>query len=401
MSILHMALEANLPFISTNTDDVLYVDKIINYWAGGKSVIGLSDEDLESVLSMGEVFYTSNPSYLTQAGYRILRNAKKSLIFLNLDDTCNLTYEIGTLVAPNELKIEIFKKANPDADLESLLPTVGGLTLKDIFELCKISQSVHNTLTEKSLLKSRMSYMRGSTKGIEQVNTEYDFYKVPSELKNWGDKHLPLFIKPVHERLTPRGVLLGGIAGTGKTMAAKYIANELNVPLYRLDIGSVKGKYVGESEQNLNHALQQLEEASPCVVLIDEVEKTFNKGTTYDGGVTTGIMGSILWWLQEHKLPIFTVMTTNNVDAIPPELFREGRINTKLQMRGLRGDDAIGEFIAEVIASMRAELPTISTEQWEIVTTEALKASTVNKTAEISQASIREKVQTQIINVLG
>jgi SpoVK/Ycf46/Vps4 family AAA+-type ATPase len=158
-------------------------------------------------------------------------------------------------------------------------------------------------------------------------------------------KEKQFFLHSRDERLVPRGLLFDGPPGTGKTMAAKYLAYELAVPLYRLDVSGVKGKYVGESESSFSEALRRIESSAPCVVLLDEVEKLFAGNDT--SGVTQGILASLLWWLQEHGSRVLTVMTTNKVSTVPAELYRPGRIDEVYKFSLLESTEAqkLAKFI--------------------------------------------------------
>ncbi|MCB1658519.1 MAG: AAA family ATPase [Pseudomonadales bacterium] len=127
----------------------------------------------------------------------------------------------------------------------------------------------------------------------------------------------------------PKGVLLAGMPGCGKSMSAKAAASLFNVPLFRLDIGSLMGKYVGQSEANMKTALQIAEKASPCVLWIDELEKAFS-GVNGAGGsteITTRLFGYFLTWMQEKPGPVFVIATANDITTIPPELLRRGRFD--------------------------------------------------------------------------
>lgn len=142
--------------------------------------------------------------------------------------------------------------------------------------------------------------------------------------------------------------LLDDFTVTHNTQGAKHMANRLQIPLYILDLGTTMAKYVGESEGNLTKNLQQIDQEEPCVMLIDEVEKVFK--TSDDNGVTARLLSKLLWWLQEHSSRVLTVMTTNDVDAIPPELYREGRIDKVITFSGLNYDDGC-LFIKSLIKS--------------------------------------------------
>ena len=172
------------------------------------------------------------------------------------------------------------------------------------------------------------------------LSTDFLFYQPTLTIQGWletSGRFLTEFDVPL---LTPRGLLFTGPPGTGKTMAAKYLARELGLPLYHLDIASLMEKYVGESESNLRIALNQAEQSAPCVMLIDEVEKLFHGGSD-DSGVTSRMLSSILWWLQEHKAKVLTVMTTNKEEDIPPELYRAGRIDSEVNFTKLDGPAAL------------------------------------------------------------
>lgn len=127
----------------------------------------------------------------------------------------------------------------------------------------------------------------------------------------------------------PKGVLIAGLPGCGKSLSAKAAASLFEVPLLRLDMGRVMGKYVGESEGNLRKAIALAEAISPCVLWIDELEKAF-AGIGGNGGgveVTTRLFGNVLTWLQEKESPVFVVATANDITKMPPELMRKGRFD--------------------------------------------------------------------------
>ena len=127
----------------------------------------------------------------------------------------------------------------------------------------------------------------------------------------------------------PKGVLLVGVPGCGKSLTAKCVAAAWMMPLLRLDMGGLKSKFVGESEQNLRKALQVAETVAPCVLWLDEIEKALagSTGQQGDGGVSSDALGTILSWLQEKNGSVFVVATANQVESLPPELLRKGRFD--------------------------------------------------------------------------
>jgi hypothetical protein len=127
----------------------------------------------------------------------------------------------------------------------------------------------------------------------------------------------------------PRGALLVGVPGCGKSLTAKAIATAWGVPLLRLDLGSLKSKFVGESEGNLRKALRVIEAIGRCVVWLDEIEKALAGATqgAADGGVSSDALGSILSWMQERSGEAFVIATANDATSLPPELLRKGRFD--------------------------------------------------------------------------
>jgi len=124
----------------------------------------------------------------------------------------------------------------------------------------------------------------------------------------------------------PRGMLLLGVQGCGKSMAAKAAAGAWSVPLLRLDFGSLYNKYHGETERNLREALATAETLSPCVLWLDEIEKGVATDSS-DSGTSQRVLGTLLTWMAEHDGRVFLVATANNVENLPPELIRKGRFD--------------------------------------------------------------------------
>jgi SpoVK/Ycf46/Vps4 family AAA+-type ATPase len=132
-----------------------------------------------------------------------------------------------------------------------------------------------------------------------------------------------------HGLQAPRGVLLLGVQGAGKSLAAKAIATAWGRPILRLDAGALYDRYVGESEARLREALRQAEAMAPVVLWIDEIEKAFASAasTSSDGGLSRRMFGCLLTWMQEHRAPVFLAATANDIEALPPELLRKGRFD--------------------------------------------------------------------------
>ena len=139
-------------------------------------------------------------------------------------------------------------------------------------------------------------------------------------------------------------------------MGAKHIAKSLELPLYLLNLGALSSKYFSESEKHMVRCLQQAENSAPCVLLIDEAEKLF--AHTEDSGTSARLLAHLLWWLQEHNGKVLTIMTTNDESIIPPELWREGRIDKKLEFLPLGAGK--GRAFISGLAAATAHLHTLS-----------------------------------------
>ncbi|HZM81467.1 MAG TPA: AAA family ATPase [Candidatus Limnocylindrales bacterium] len=125
----------------------------------------------------------------------------------------------------------------------------------------------------------------------------------------------------------PKGVALIGIPGTGKSLTAKMVGGLWRLPLLRLDVGALFGSLVGESEERVRRALDLAETVAPCVLWIDELEKSLASGGSGDGGTSQRVFGTILTWMQEKTKPVFVVATANDVCSLPPEMLRRGRFD--------------------------------------------------------------------------
>lgn len=179
-------------------------------------------------------------------------------------------------------------------------------------------------------------------------------------LKGWLKKRGRGFDKEAREfgLDTPRGVLLLGIPGTGKSLTAKAIAATWRFPLLKLDMGKVYGGIVGQSESNMRNALQMAEAMAPCVLWLDEIEKGMSgmesSGST-DGGTSSRVMGTFLTWLQEKTRAVFVVATANRIGQLPPELLRKGRMD-EIFFVDLPSDNARREILGIHLAKKKRKV---------------------------------------------
>lgn len=174
---------------------------------------------------------------------------------------------------------------------------------------------------------------RNSLLRYEYENARFDDVAGARRIKRWVSQRRAAFVNDVaagdgYVLEPPKGILLLGVQGCGKSMIAKAVATELGVPLVRLDFGSLYNKYQGETERNLREALGAAEQLEPCVVWIDEIEKGLaSDGGDLDGGVSRRVLGYLLTWMAERKSRVFLIATANDIEALPPELLRKGRFD--------------------------------------------------------------------------
>jgi len=146
------------------------------------------------------------------------------------------------------------------------------------------------------------------------------------QLKSWLALRKSVFQARGHGLDVPKGILLLGVQGCGKSLAAKAVAGAWGAPLLRLDFGTLYNKFYGETERNLRDSLRQAEAMAPCILWIDEIEKGVSTDSS-DSGVSRRLLGTLLTWMAENRARVFIVATANDIEAMPPELLRKGRLD--------------------------------------------------------------------------
>jgi len=266
-----------------------------------------------------------------------------------------LVFDAGVLPTPPDLLNDWLADFDlPIQEHNAVKRALTGLSLKACGEIVALAKT-RGALNARNVREMR-TMVYGVTPGLASVDTLLDFYDPPDELANWLKINAKHFTAVTKYQLVPRGLLFDGPPGTGKTAAAKHVANELQLPLYRLDIVGTLGRWVGESEKQVARVLNMAERESPCVILLDEVEKLFTESS--DTGVTQRILSQLLWWLAEHRSRVFTIMTTNDRTKIVPELYRPGRIDKVIRVH-LLGNLAARQFGAKVFKAVVQKSPSL------------------------------------------
>jgi ATP-dependent 26S proteasome regulatory subunit len=259
---------------------------------------------------------------------------------------------------PDELEkfVTVVNIPLPDrSDLKKLLTRVAGeMAINDDLEKYFIDSALGMTDMEADLAFRLAKEKVGlnSIDASEIISKEkqqiikksgiLDYYEVPKEdslnskigglenLKKWLVERKVAFQRKAKEfgLQDPKGILLVGVPGCGKSLTAKCVAAEWKQPLLKLDIGKVFQAEVGASENNIRQAIATAEAVAPCVLWIDEIEKGLSTGGgEKDGGTNSRVFSTILTWMQEKTKPVFVVATANNIQSLPPELLRKGRFD--------------------------------------------------------------------------
>jgi len=220
-------------------------------------------------------------------------------------------------------------------ELEILVQTLRGLTTEEAARVVAGAIHADNVLDSSDLPRvvDAKRNLLGTTGCLESIAADVS----PDEIGGLGNLKRWLNLRhggfTTHARQfgldPPRGILLLGVQGCGKSLCAKVVASAWRMPLLRMDPGVLYQKFIGESEARLREALRQAESMAPVVLWIDEIEKAFASASSdsADGGLSQRMFGTLLSWMQDHRHPIFLIATANNLAQLPPELMRKGRFD--------------------------------------------------------------------------
>ncbi|MBA1146731.1 AAA family ATPase [Ectothiorhodospiraceae bacterium WFHF3C12] len=232
--------------------------------------------------------------------------------------------------------------------LDKLITNLAGLSRADAERLAKGAIQDDGAITEDDLpqvMEAKYELLdRTGALSFEYETARFSDVGGLNRLKQWLRRRREVFLAPDPALEPPKGILLVGVQGAGKSLAAKAVAGLWQLPLLRLDVGTLYNKYFGESERNLREAIQTAELMAPCVLWIDEIEKAMAEGEN-DGGVSRRMLGTLLTWMAEKRKPVFLVATANAIERLPPELIRKGRMD-EIFFVDLPSADVRGEIFA-------------------------------------------------------
>lgn len=250
-----------------------------------------------------------------------------TVLSFQLPTEAEINQELNRLI--DSLNLEISSQL-----LENLTRACQGLSLERIRRVLSKIIVTYKKIDDKSisLLLSEKKQIIRQTEILEYWSTEDNIEKIGGvdNLKQWLKKRKTAFsVQASNYGLPmPRGLLLVGIQGTGKSLTAKAIATEWQLPLLKLDVGKLFGGIVGESESRLRQMIQVAETLSPCILWIDEIDKAFSSNESQgDSGTSNRVLATFISWLSEKTKPVFVVATANNVELLPLEIIRKGRFD--------------------------------------------------------------------------
>lgn len=221
-----------------------------------------------------------------------------------------------------------------DKDKDMLMPSLKGLSAFEIDRMLDMAMSSNGSLSaeDREMILRQKKQMVKNSGVLELIDTPERIEKIGglTALKDYLKRKSTIYhrLPEAYNRHVsiPKGVFIVGMPGCGKSLCAKAAASLFEVPLLKLDMGSMMGKYVGQSEENLRKAIKIAEAASPCIIWIDEIEKAFS-GVGGHNDILTRMFGYFLSWMQEKTRPVYVVATANNAENLPPELKRKGRFD--------------------------------------------------------------------------
>lgn len=279
------------------------------------------------------------------------------------------------------------------AVLPALLRNLTGLSISEARRLTRRALHDDGALTHNDLdkvIRKKVELLgRSGVLSFEPDTARFADVGGLTNLKDWLKKRRVAFLgaQANPELPAPKGILLLGVQGCGKSLAAKAVAGMWKIPLLRLDFGSVYNKYHGETERNIRESLQAADALSPCVLWLDELEKGIASGND-DSGTSRRVLGTLLTWMAERPEGVFMVATANDIAALPPELIRKGRLDETFFV------DLPNEQIREDIFSIHLKKRRLDPQDFDL---EALAISSHG----FSGAEIEQAVVAGLYSALG
>ncbi len=323
--------EQTLAFIQKNAQNDIFVFKDMGAYCRD-SVVNRMLRDLMDVCQ------NSKSTFILVDAFPLPDEIKRFTVLYELG--WPTTDELSAVIKQtfNRIKLESQEQITAKLtkrEMEQLVLTMRGLSCNEVERVISSAILQDNDLNANDLphvIEAKRTLL-GSTGCLESIAVDVKPEQVGGlhKLKDWLKQRRGGFSRKAQEYgiEPPRGVLMLGVPGSGKSLCAKMVAADWSMPLLRLDPGMLYQKFIGESESQLRQALSQAESMAPVILWIDEIEKAFASASTSsaDGGLSKRMFGTLLGWMQDHRHPIFIIATANDISALPPELMRKGRFD--------------------------------------------------------------------------
>ena len=376
-------IDAGFPIIYINSFEEAKTDKIIKEimgrhevleWNGAAGLIDfrtkkplIKDRSLVAALDLlrkdkeldeKKLILKDISGYFDEGDKQVIALLKSMAIEISQELDANIVIVSSKVVIPRELEkfVTVLENDYPDQNeikklvqdfaeeqgetineelIEEMSMAFKGLTEFEIIDLLNLALANEGRFTRGSLSlifdqKQQMIKKSGILEMVPLKEKAEDIGGLEN-LKEWLRRKSKVF-KNINKAAAfgvdmPKGVLIAGVPGCGKSLTAKVTAQLFEVPLLRLDMGKIMGKYVGESEENMRRSIALAETIAPCVLWIDELEKAFAGINGSGSEVTVRLFGQFLTWMQEKTSPTFVIATANDITKLPPELMRKGRFD--------------------------------------------------------------------------
>ncbi len=326
-------------------DDIVPGEEVLNK---GLTLVGENDENSNIIFCIIDFHPYINDPFVWRTAKDVFKIAKQNLIsYIFISNNFKIPKELEhelvviDMELPSKDKLKyiatdlcVQQQINiSDKEIDKASESALGLTCSEAESLFAISLSKYgkfdldivNEVKRNIICKDGLLDYQRSSESFETVGGMHEFISYVSERTSAYSDEAREYGLPY-----PKGVLLVGIPGCGKSLAAKALSNAWQKPLLKLDLGKLFGSLVGDTESNTRKALQIAEAMSPSILWLDEIDKGLsgvNGSGKTDSGVTSRMFGTILTWLQEKEKPVYVIATANNISSLPDELLRKGRFD--------------------------------------------------------------------------
>lgn len=323
--------EQALDYIEKTEEVGLYVLKDFHFFMRDNTIIRALRDVASSLKTTYKTLIIISPSFV------IPPELEKDITVVDYDmpDFEAMKSILGTMIERVNKKRKIHINLSPE-HREKLVKSVLGLTAdeaENAFARVVVSRGTLQEEDIKLILEEKKQIIRKSgLLDYYEADEKFNHIGGLDNLKKWLTKRGAAFSEKARKYglPEPRGILMVGVQGCGKSLTAKAVSSLWELPLLRLDLGALFSGIIGSSEENIRRAIRTAESVAPCILWLDEIEKGLSGITSSDisdAGTTARVFGTFITWLQEKKTPVFVIATSNDIEKLPPEVLRKGRFD--------------------------------------------------------------------------